>query len=1111
VYGVTGPLQGHSYIDEQTKELKHTLDAYSRPQVHACFISSISDCLLNGKDGIMDTFTKEARIFKYGSGSGINYSSLRGAGEKLSGGGTSSGVLSWLKIGDATAGAIKSGGTTRRAARMTILNDDHPDVCEFITWKQREELKAKALIAMGYDSHFEGEAYSTITGQNANNSVRLTDRFMEAVEKDEDWNLIRRTDGKVHRTLKARHIWNLITKAAWDCADPGLQFDTTINNMNTCSNSGRINASNPCISGSTRILTNQGLQLVTDLIGKSFVAVLDGKEYTSTDKGFWSSGIKQTFNITLDNGLQISATDNHPFLYNSGAGFSMTEVKNMKPGCTIQMANNTGYKWSGGNGTYEEGYFCGQLTGDGSFDNECPITIKHSEKKVNEQGSYEYTRGLIRGFFDAHGTVVDDQNRDISVRLGQVDLERLKAIQRLLFAMGIYSNIHKNRLPRDIKMMPDGKGGQEAYISEEFHELIISKSELVKFHEIIGFTDNFKTAKLAALIAAYKRKPNKTKFESKIFSIETDTVEEVFDCTINNIHCFNANGMVTHNCSEYMHLDDSACNLASHNTERFVDHPSKIFHYDSWVQEVDLWTRVLDISVSYAAYPSDSIAWGSYWYRTLGLGYANIGTTLMCLGLPYDSDEGRATAAFLTSLMTAQSYLTSAQLARDIGAFPKYAENKEPCLAVIKKHAKSAHDIVRNNIHPTFRSHYDKMITLWSDAYTLAETYGVRNGQVTLLAPTGTISFIMDCETTGLECDFALVKYKTMAGGGYMKIINRAVEPALRALNYTESDIKTLVTYLDTNGRIEDCPLLKAEHQAVFETAVANSGGKRFISPMGHIKMMAAVQPFLSGAISKTVNMPESSTIENVSEVYMQSWKLGIKAVALYRDNCKGSQVLSTTIASTSAVETKINAESKDEASIGLTSTTVLANPNGLTHVKRRKLPSIRNGKTIGAEVSGQKVFIHTGEYPDGTLGEVFIDTYKQGSPFKGLLDLLSISTSLGLQHGVPLRKYIDKFTLTQFEPAGSVKHPFIKSCTSIPDYVFRELGRLYLNDYTLIHIKPDNTIEEDHDNGAMPQSPPLTYGPSHAGPLCKFCGHATVMSGTCHKCMNCGMTSGCG
>ena len=857
VYGITGQTQGRSYIDESAEKpyLVRCVDSYSHPQVHACFINGIVDDLVN-ESGIMDNVLTQATIFKGGSGSGENYSALRGKGEKLTGGGTSSGVISWMKIGDATAGAIKSGGITRRAAKMVILNDDHPDIEEFVTWKQYEEAKAKALIAMGYDSHFEGEAYSTVSGQNANNTVRLSDKFMHAKETDGDWDLIRRTDGKVHKTIKARALWDLIVKAAWDCADPGLQFDTTINDMNTCANSGKIDASNPC--------------------------------------------------------------------------------------------------------------------------------------------------------------------------------------------------------------------------------------------------------------------------------------------------------------SEYMHLNNTGCNLASHNTEKFMDHKKGTFDAKDWTEENDLWTRVLDITVSMASYPSDAIAWGSYNYRTVGLGYANIGTSLMCMGLAYDSDEGRENAAFITALMGGASCLASANMAKELGPFPKFAENREPCLKVLRKHAHSATLIKRELLHPALAPYYDLMIETWNSAVTVGEEYGMRTAQETLLAPTGTIGFIMDCDTTGIEPDFGLIKYKTMAGGGYVKIVNQAVGPALRALKYQEEDIIAIVAYLNKWGNIETCPLLHPKHVSLFDTAMTNGklstaatvvldplgytysqiknicdyftlhgnlngcfdikisdhsvfmsclphvGGQRFIAPVGHVKMMAAVQPFLSGAISKTVNMPESSTLEDVSEIYTLAWKLGVKAVALYRDNCKGSQVLSTSKADTTVAAPQIVVKEiiKEVRS-------------------RRKLPAIRSGKTISADVAGQSVFIHTGEYEDGTLGEVFIDTYKQGSPFKGLLDLLAISVSYGLQHGVPLETYVDKFTLTQFEPAGSVKHPFIKKCTSIPDYVFRELGRIYLNDYSLVHVKPQGMESyevEPHlhydlkSDKLPPVSPPLVTSskPSHKGPICKFCGFETIMSGTCHKCLNCGQTSGC-
>jgi ribonucleoside-diphosphate reductase alpha chain len=905
-YGITGPAQGHYRIavrpcderklnsspqqkldnDDEFVEVGSELvcpseDAYTHPQVHACFIQSIKDDLLN-EGGIMSLYTREATVFKYGSGSGSNFDNLRGKGEPLSGGGTSSGLLSWLIVNDRVAGAIKSGGTTRRAAMMVCAGIKHPDIKELINWKRNEEKKAKALIAAGYPGGYEDEAYTTVSGQNSNNSIRVTDDFMEAVEKDKDWELTWRTNGKVCKTLKARELWKDICECAWECADPGLQYEDTINAMNTCSNDGTINASNPC--------------------------------------------------------------------------------------------------------------------------------------------------------------------------------------------------------------------------------------------------------------------------------------------------------------SEYMFLDDTACNLASLNLVHFFDFKTKTFLFDKYCAAVDYWTTTLDISVTLAQYPSKQIALNTFYYRTLGLGYANLGTIIMKLGLAYDSNKGRAVAAMLTSLMGAVSYITSAKLAKKFGPFPRYEQNKEPMMKVINKHRDSnlkiEYDLVDNVL--CNQDLGAQIQELWIKAVELGEKYGYRNAQTTLLAPTGTIAFIMDCDTTGVEPEYSLFKWKKLAGGGGMMIVNSNIPETLEHLGYTSSQISEIQTYLTKNQCMEGAPHLKAKHLPIFDTAAKNGNGKRFIAPIGHVRMMAAVQPFLSGAISKTVNMPEDSTVEDIADIYMQSWKMGVKAVALYRDNCKSSQPLSSTkekkedtvsVTKIADLEKQLailqirNKELEDKLvedkspiislrsdieslmkqNIELKAKVVEKNPvdvlsllnkkhmidlpiknlhqknivditkmitsdkksphNDIVKVSsHRKLPYMRSGKTIGAQIAGQKIFIRTGEYEDGTLAEIFIDMYKEGSSFRNMLNLFAILVSISLQGGTKLEKLVEKFTFTSFEPSGMVNgHPYIKKCSSIPDFVFRVLGLLYLDRYDLCHVHPNK--EEDDERSPM-QKPKGQIGSS---PVCTECGSMTVRSGTCFKCINCGSTTGCG
>ncbi len=874
-YGIKG-TGGNFYWNPQTDRIEETQNAYEHPQCSACFIQSVSDDLMS----IFDLAKNEARIFKYGSGTGSNFSKIRGAMEKLSGGGLSSGLMSFLEVLDRGAGATKSGGTTRRAAKMVVLDADHPEIEDFINWKLREEKKVAALIQGGYSSDFNGDAYRTVAGQNSNNSIRVTDTFMRAVETDGDWETTYRTNGAVHKRYKARDLWGQISHAAWACADPGLQFDTTINDWHTSSNTDRINGSNPC--------------------------------------------------------------------------------------------------------------------------------------------------------------------------------------------------------------------------------------------------------------------------------------------------------------SEYMFLDDTACNLASVNLLKFLGNDG-VFDIDGYQHACRISTIAQEIAVDYSSYPTQRIAQNSHDYRPLGLGYANLGTLLMVQGIPYDSDAGRAWCGALTAIMTGTAYSTSAQMASQKGAFAGYAKNKEPMLRVIKKHRAAVQDIAVSDALP--KSLSEAAQGAWDEALALGEQFGYRNAQTTVLAPTGTIGLLMDCDTTGVEPDFSLVKFKKLAGGGYFKIVNQSIPSALKYLGYGEqqaaqivefamgtlrfekdrtsgvavnveslkarglsaADIKKAEAALPTvftleqafsasvlgegkslqtlgysekeiaeanlvicgRSTVEGAPHLKAEHLPVFDCAnKCGAMGTRSIAPMGHIRMMGAAQPFLSGAISKTVNLPNEATVEQVAEVYFESWKLGLKAVALYRDGCKLSQPLS----------------SSSKASGASTSEQTTATPQ-----VRRRLPKKRAGFTIEAKVAGHKVYLRTGEYDDGTLGEIFIDMHKEGAAFRSMLNCLAISVSLGLQHGVPLEEFVDVFTFTRFEPQGMVDHPNIKSATSVVDFVFRALGMEYLGRTDFVHVKPldepvkvtasrelttnnaanNSTANDTVENAGAILSEHLKSMMGDA-PFCNSCGHTTVRNGACYRCLNCGNSMGC-
>jgi ribonucleoside-diphosphate reductase alpha chain len=920
-YGIDGPGQGHFYVDPFTAELTQSTSSYEHPQPHACFIQSVTDDLVN-EGGIMDLWQREARLFKYGSGTGTNFSALRGSGEALSGGGRSSGLLSFLQIGDRAAGGIKSGGTTRRAAKMVIVDVSHPDIEAFIDWKVVEEQKVAALVAGSklmsekltavlaatrdvpahdrfnpktnsglkaairdarramipesyvarilqlaqqgfeeiefrtYDTDWDSEAYGTVAGQNSNNSVRVTDGFLEAVDKGGKWNLVNRTNGEIARTVDASYLWDRIAYSAWQSADPGLQFDTTINEWHTCPASGRINASNPC--------------------------------------------------------------------------------------------------------------------------------------------------------------------------------------------------------------------------------------------------------------------------------------------------------------SEYMFLDDTACNLASINLVKFLLDDGSV-DVEAYKHAVRLWTIVLEISVAMAQFPSKEIAQRSYDFRTLGLGYANIGGFLMQKGIAYDSKEGRALAAAFASLMTGWAYATSAEMAAELGAFSQYDLNREHMLTVIYNHLRVAAGLDRIEDYeglsiapvPFDRQSCPDIAlaaaaeTVWAVAYDRGVEHGFRNAQVSVIAPTGTIGLVMDCDTTGIEPDFALVKMKKLAGGGYFKIINQSVPRALEALGYAAGDVEDIIAYAVGHGSIlkapfinpaslrqrgfdddaltkladalkaafdikfvfnhwtlgreylierigvpaaeidrsdfdllkwlgfdqkairaanthvcgamtlEGAPGLKEEHLPVFDCANAcGRDGKRFLSVDSHIDMMAAVQPFISGAISKTVNMPNDATVEEIKAAYIKSWKVGLKANAIYRDGSKLSQPLNSSLVDDD--EDEDSAAPQPEAVVQVVEKIVEKIIE--RHPGRQRLPNRRRGYTQKAKVGGHNVYLRTGEFSDGRLGEIFIDMHKEGAAFRSLMNNFAMAISLGLQHGVPLDEFVEAFTFTRFEPNGIViGNDTIKNSTSILDYIFRELAISYQGRDDLAHVPPQD------------------------------------------------------
>jgi ribonucleoside-diphosphate reductase alpha chain len=766
------------------------------PQCSACFINSVEDTM----DSILTLARTEGMLFKFGSGTGTNLSPIRSSKELLAGGGTASGPVSFMKGYDAFAGVIKSGGKTRRAAKMVILNADHPDIVEFINCKVEEEKKAWALIDAGYDGSFTGQAYSSVFFQNSNNSVRVTDEFMRAVLDDGNWETKAVRDGEVMDTYKARELMTLIAEGTHVCGDPGMQFDTTVNEWHTCPETDRIHASNPC--------------------------------------------------------------------------------------------------------------------------------------------------------------------------------------------------------------------------------------------------------------------------------------------------------------SEYMFLNDSACNLASINLMKFVGADGE-FDVVSYKAAIRTLITAQEIIVDNASYPTAKIAKNSHAYRPLGLGYANLGALLMSRGLPYDSDGGRDYAAALTALMTGEAYAQSARIARDHGGpFSGYEKNREPFLRVMRKHRDAMRDVNGRNV-PSDLYHAAK--TAWDDAVELGEQFGYRNAQATVLAPTGTIGFMMDCDTTGVEPDIALVKYKKLVGGGLMKIVNQTVPMALRKLGYSQPQIDAIVDYIDKNETIEGAPGLKESHLPVFDCAFKATKGQRSIHYMGHIKMMGAAQPFISGAISKTVNVPKEATVDDISQAYIQSWKLGAKAISIYRDGSKRTQPLNTS-------KDKTPAEQAQAAAAAL-----------VTQPTRRKLPDERRAITHKFDIAGHEGYITVGLFDDGQPGEIFLVMAKEGSTISGFADAFAQAISYALQYGVPLQALVDKFSHVRFEPSGMTRNPEIRFAKSIVDYIFRWLASKFLpNDAQFNAGVNGRELENGNGHTLMQTAPaPQPAAPSAANPHmtiqnqedappCSTCGSIMIRSGACYKCVNCGNTSGC-
>ncbi len=1017
-----------AFEDELTHILLHQLAAFNSPvwfnvgwhpvgdpknQASACFILSVDDTM----ESILDWNTKEGMIFRGGSGSGINLSKIRGSMEPLSRGGTASGPVSFMRGADSWAGSIKSGGGTRRAAKMVVLDVDHPDIREFLWCKAKEEDKAQALRDAGFDMSIDGDGFISIQYQNANNSVRVSDEFMQAVENDEPWHLIARNDGKpVGEPIPARELMHEIAQAAWRCADPGMQYDTTINQWHTCPNSGRINASNPCcFVGDTQVKATLGDWSFYKLYemsakGEPLPMVetfdLDSKErVVSSITRVWVAGMASRLStVEMVDGTTIRCTPEHRFLTVAG---QWTAAEALVPGMQLRTLSD-------------------------SADGDSPYAVR----TVTALGVRSVTTA------------------DLAVPLPVFDME-------------------------------------------------------------VEGTHNFTVA-----------------------CVEHEA------------------GVVVHN-SEYMHVDNSACNLASLNLMRFRREDGTL-DVASFEHAVDVMLLAQEIIVGPSSYPTEEIAANARSFRQLGLGYTNLGAYLMADGVPYDSDDGRGTAAAITALMTGRAYLASARIAEAMGPYDRYAENRDAHNAVMRMHRDASHAIADDacadgGLLAAARAS-------WDEAVAVGAEHGYRNAQATVLAPTGTISFLMDADTTGVEPDFSLVKFKELVGGGQMTIVNGTVPLALQTLGYTPAQIEQIEAYVAEHGTIVGAPELSEEHLPVFDVAV----GERAISHMGHLKMMGAVQPFLSGAISKTVNLPQDATVEDIADAYMQAWHLGIKALAIYRDGSKTAQALRTDAqqaAPTAAADTQALI---DEA---VTEALATAPP------QRRRMPRERRSITHKFSIGGHEGYITAGMYEDGSVGEIFLtDIGKEGSTLRGMMNAFATAISISLQYGVPLETLVRKFSYMRFEPEGITMNPEIPFGKSMPDYIMRWLASRFLDTDTqedlgilTKEVRARKAAEEaaqsltssdtagpsvtaDSDGGAvgsngksngangaakgtgakasvdgearmaatsaLTDTPPVVPARMEGldlGPACGQCGGMMQRTGSCYTCPSCGNNTGCG
>ncbi len=1233
-----------AFNHELTHILLHQLAAFNSPvwfnvgfeespQCSACFILSVEDTM----ESILDWNTKEGNIFRGGSGSGINLSNIRGSMEPLAKGGTASGPVSFMRGADSWAGTIKSGGKTRRAAKMVVLDVDHPDIVQFVQCKAKEEDKAAALRDAGFDMSIDGDGFFSIQYQNANNSVRVTDEFMRAVEEDREWRLIARSTGEpIGEPIPARELMREIAEAAWRCADPGVQYDTTINRWHTSPNSGRINASNPCFPADARVHTTLGLLPIGDLVergeaGEEFrvythraTAEEPGQGVVATRPvAFMRNGVKPIVRLRFANGGELRCTPNHR-LWTSNRGYvraeeltkddrvllndSPTPAQDADWALPVKTTAAAKSFARGGSATYVElpdrwseglAELTGHLVGDGwltdvqtgwvyggddlddglasahegllreliggisrqEMDNGTVqlragseavrdlfrgigVTAARAHEKRVPQAIFtapaEVQAAFLRGLFGADGCVsrVESGGRaNRYVGLGSRSNNLLKDVQRLLGAWGIRGRIYRVSDSAGSHFSHVRKDGTTVeYASREGYDLRITGSDLARYVAEIGFSTPRKQAAAESLVGECSL--YRTKAATTLLAREDDGQEMVYNLTEPLHHSYIVDGIVVANCSEYMHVDNSACNLASLNLMKFRRADGTL-DVGAFEHTVDIVLLAQEIIVGPSSYPTEEIGVNARAFRQLGLGYANLGAYLMSNGMPYDSDEGREAAAAITALMTGRAYRRSAEVAAALGPYEHYPENRDAHNNVMRMHRDASYVI------PEESSRDAALVAAarrsWDEAVALGEQHGYRNAQATVLAPTGTISFLMDCDTTGVEPDFSLIKFKELVGGGQMTIVNRTVPLALQTLGYSEPEIEQIEAHLTEHGTILGAPGLREEHLPVFDVAV----GERAISHMGHLKMMGAVQPFISGAISKTVNLPQEATVEDIADAYTQAWRLGIKALAIYRDGSKTAQALRTDAQAGSEAPADVDTLVEQAVSKALAD----AGP------MRKRMPRERQSITHKFSIGGHEGYITAGMYPDGSVGEIFLtDIGKEGSTLRGMMNSFATAISIALQYGVPLETLVRKFSYMRFEPEGITGNPEIPFAKSMPDYIMRWLASRFLDtdaQEELGILTPEVRARKAAQETAQAVSSSDTSGPSNGGnggngggapsasagtgtpaaaamtdsppvvpamlqgldlgPACSQCGGMMQRTGSCYTCSSCGNNTGCG